>query len=100
MEKTIYLTITKSYTSSATEHTAKYRIEGVSNLVGFLNDSINGNDDIFTGLTYNDPGDETWTLIFGEVLNPNPAHTIEIKTWRDINLFIRGLLVSATYEWL
>ena len=97
MEDTIYLTITKSYASSATEHTNKYRIVGVSNLVGFLNDSINGNDDIFTGLTYNDPGDETWELTIGEALNP--AYTIKIKTWYEINLFIRGMFVAANYTW-
>lgn len=90
----IYLNIVKSYNSSATEHSTSYEIEGVSNLLGFLNDSINMNDDIFTGLTYNDPGDETWTLTIGHI------PPFKIKTWYELNLFIKGLLVSATYEWL
>lgn len=97
MEKIIYLTIVKSYASSATEHTAVYQFEGVSNLVGFLNESIDNNEDIFTGLTYNDPGDETWKLTIG--LESDPAYTFKIKTWSDINLFIRGIFVGSTYEW-
>lgn len=91
------LTIVKSYASSATEHTAEFEIKGVSNLVGFLNDSINGNDDIFTGLTYNDPGDETWTIIIGSALTPE--YTFSVKTWYEINVFIKGLFVATSYEW-
>lgn len=94
MEKTIYLTITKSYASSATEHTEVFQFEGVTNLLGFLNESIEQHEDIFSGLTFNDPGDETWTMKIGNI------SPFKIKTWYDINLFIRGLIVSATYEWL
>lgn len=100
-EKIIYLTIVKSYSSSATEYTSKYKFEGVSNLLMFLNESRENDDEIFNGLTYNDPGDETWQLSIGEdTAQPLHKYTFTIKTWRDINLVIQGIFIAASYDWL
>ncbi len=93
MNNTIILKIVKSYASSATEYTAVYKFEGVSNLLGFLNDSIEHKEDIFSGLTYNDPGDETWELLID-------IYTFRVKTWKEINLVIQGMFIAAQYEWL
>lgn len=101
MEDTIYLKIVKSYASSATEYTSMFQFKGVSNLLGFLNESIEQNDDIFTGLTFKDPGDEQWTItIWSPSYKPYSEHTFTIKTWSDIDLVIKGMFIGATYDWL
>ena len=86
--------ITKTYKSSDKTESVIKSIPNVGTLVHFFNNSMtrDAQDDIFTDLTYNDPGDITWEIDVD-------GYDFEIKTWREINIAIQGLFIGVNNSW-
>lgn len=86
--------ITKSYNSSDKTESITKTISYIGELVNYFNNQITRNkqDDIFNGLTYNDPGDETWNIDVD-------GYSFEIKTWKELDIAIQGLFIGVSNPW-
>lgn len=90
----MFIIITKSYNSSDKTESITKSVQGVGALVHFFNNQITRNkqDDIFNGLTYNDPGDETWNIDVD-------GYSFDIKTWKELDIAIQGLFIGVNNPW-
>ncbi len=86
--------ITKAFKSSDKTESVNKSMQSVGALVHFFNNQMirDKQDDIFTNLTYNDPGDETWHIDVD-------GYDFDISTWRELNIAIQGLFIGVSNPW-